>query len=161
MLKRLFAAELSAVCLVLLGCSELPQHQDIKNLQLALRGKATHKQNVLLFERTTYEKLVRRGEYLVRWRRETDYHAVKAREGQTVVEAVTETAKPGTDSPIFYFLVRGIGEAETVFSGGIGEEGADRGVVAGDLLILDPMPNHRLFKEAEARVVKVGATRKK
>ena len=160
MLKRLFTTGLSAVCLLLPGCSELPQHQDIRTLQLALRGRTTHKQNVLLFERTTYESLVRRGEYLVRWRRETDYHAAKAREGQTVEGAVTETAKPGTDPPTLYLLVRGIGKAERILSGEIGGGGADPGVVGGDLLLLDPPPNHRLFREAEVLTAKAGRTRK-
>jgi len=132
--------------LTLSGCTGTPHRADLEMLHLVLKGKATHKQRFLLFERTPYEALVQKQSYFVKWLAGDVDEIRSAGEKGSVKDSIAQLAGPGEENPRFYFLVRGIGANETVFRGDTGEaQAASLTVTPGDLLIVDPSPNHVLF----------------
>jgi hypothetical protein len=150
-LKSLIALTILTCYVVLSGCAEMPHRRDIETLYLVYGGKATYKQAFLWFERTTYEALVRRGEYFVRWRPGGIREGRIADEGESVRDVIAEIAGSVEGSPSFYFLVRGIGANENIHRGDhTDHQAADLTLVAGDLLIIDPSPKHILFRTAAA-----------
>jgi hypothetical protein len=69
-----------------------------------------------------------------------------------VKDIIAEVAGEDEDTPRFYFLLRGIGLNETVFSGYAGKpQAAALGLIPGDLLIINPPPGHFLFREGPVR----------
>ncbi len=151
-LKRLAALGNLACFFLLLGCAEMPHRQDVQMLHLVFQDKATYKQRAIWFERTTYESLVARGEYVMDWRKKGLSGAIQATPGLSVKQAVEQAAGQGEERPSFYFLVKGIGGGETLHSGNpaTGEAGALQ-LAPGDLLIVDPAPTHLLFRKLPTR----------
>lgn len=145
------ALTIFAVFILFSGCVEAPHGRDLEMLHLVFKGKATHKQAFLWFERTTYDALVRSGDYMVIWRQRDIRETRKARSGQSVRQVIADLAVSAQGDARFYFLVRGIGEGETIFSGYSTEPQANAAeTVAGDLLVIDPLPRHPLFNESKA-----------
>lgn len=121
-------------------------------LHLVFSRRATHKQSVLWFERTTYEALVQKRQYFLEWSDKGLSEARLAPEDQSVRQAIAEVAGAEGQKPRFYFLVRGIGPDETVFSGyDTDPQAATLTILPGDLLLIDPRPTHPLFRVTEAR----------
>jgi len=115
-------------------------------LHLVFRGRATHKQSVLWFERTTCDALVQNHEYFLTWSQRNLSGPKPVPQGQSVRQVVAEIAGREGDKPRFYFLVRGIAPEETLFSGYTNEpQSSTLSILPGDLLIIDPRPKHPLF----------------
>lgn len=151
-MKLFSTTKVLAVLVLFSGCTEVPNKPDLEMLHLVFSGRATHKQSVLWFERTTYEALVQKRQYLLRWSDKGLSEARQAPEGLSVKQPIAEIVAAGDQKPRFYFLVRGIGPDETVFSGyDTDPQAATLTILPGDLLIIDPRPTHPLFGVTGAR----------
>jgi hypothetical protein len=139
--------------LVLSGCNGTPHSRDLETLYLVYRGRATHKQAFIWFERTTYEGLVRSEDYVVRWFPGDVRERKRAPEGESVRDVIAAVTGSVGEPRHFYFLVRGIGKNEEVFRGyDTDSHAANLTIVAGDLLVIDPPPTHVLFGAPKAQL---------
>lgn len=152
--RPLTVTAISVCALVFCGCNGTAPRPDLEAFHLVLRGKATSKQRILLFERTSYNTLVERGACLTKHYGGGGAGIRILQEPRSVRDIIAEVAGEDEDNPRFYFLLRGIGSKETIYSGYTGKpQAAVLGLVPGDLLIINPPPGHFLFREATVRGV--------
>lgn len=164
-LRILAALVTLASWFALSGCSGTSNYSDIGMYIRVLNGKASYKQACLCFERTSYDALVRNGDYCVKWREGKVDEVRSASENRSVKDTIADVTGAEEGNPTFYFLLRGIDPDETVFSGNTAEpQAASLNVVPGDLLVIDPSPNHALFSRVpdrrHSRLPETGASSK-
>jgi hypothetical protein len=150
--RPLTVIAISVCALAFCGCNGTAPRGDLEAFHSVLRGKATSKQRILFFERTSYDTLVQKGAYLTKYFGGRAAGIRSLQESRSVKDIIAEVAGEDEDTPRFYFLLRGIGLNETVFSGYAGKpQAAALGLIPGDLLIINPPPGHFLFREGPVR----------
>ena len=88
----------------LFGCNGTPHRADLHALHLVLEGRATAKQRILLFERTTYGALTENGICLVKWYTGNSARARRMGKAQAVRDMIEEVVTTKAEKPRFYFL---------------------------------------------------------
>lgn len=148
-MKSLFVVVFSG--LMLFGCSQARDRSDLAVYIRALQGKTTYKETLLCLERTSHARLVEQKAYLVKNSGSGTAQTRSLREGESVEDVIEELDGLTGDGSGEFFLVRGIGkESEKIVHGRVTQL-LDSGLqpMAGDLLVIDPPPDHALFKEYE------------
>lgn len=151
-MKSLFVVVFSAV--TLFGCSQARDRSDLAVYIRALRGETTYKETLFCLERTSHDLLVEQRAYLVKDYGSSTAQTQTLREGDSVVDAIEKVRGEAAGSSWEFFLVRGIGNESEEILYGRGTQTSDSSLrlMAGDLLLIDPPPNHALFKEYERRL---------
>ena len=150
--RPLTVIAISVCALAFCGCNGTAPRGDVEAFHSVLRGQATSKQRILFFERTSYDTLVEKGACLTKYYRDGGAGIRSLQQSRSVKDIIAEVAVEDEDTPRFYFLLRGIGLNETIFSGYAGKpQAAALGLIPGDLLIIDPPPGHFLFREGTVR----------
>lgn len=150
--RILAALVILASWFALSGCSGTSNYLDMGMYARVLNGKASYKQASLCFECTSYGALVRKSDYCVKWRQGKINEVRSASENRSVKDTIAKVTGAGEGNPVSYFLLRGIDPDETIFSGNTAEpQAASLHVVPGDLLIIDPSPDHALFSRVPDR----------
>ena len=134
------------------GCSGMSNRLDMGTYARVLNGKASYKQASLCFQCTSYDALVRKSAYSVKWRHGKINEVRSASENWSVKDTIANVTGAGEGNSMPYFLLRGIDPDEIIFSGNTAEpQAASLNVVPGDLLVIDPSPNHALFSRVPDR----------